>query len=149
MVVVPGFGWSAGDIAAALKIIWKVIEGFEESKGARKKYSDSLAFLNGLDFVFRRLPTTGRQNSSTTLVNGTQNNVSSFPNDRDIVAQANIIRTAYDDFEAYLLKRSKVRDPSSLLGIWNTIRWTMDDMNGDNDHIFPSREMRYCVFLAA
>lgn len=42
------FGWSAGDLIAAIGVIWTVCESLKSAGGASDRYQNSLAFLQGL-----------------------------------------------------------------------------------------------------
>ncbi|EQB53144.1 hypothetical protein CGLO_07165 [Colletotrichum gloeosporioides Cg-14] len=42
------FGWSAGDIAAAIKLVYNVYEALDSSAGASRDYRDAVTFLKSL-----------------------------------------------------------------------------------------------------
>jgi len=50
-----GFGWSAGDIATAVKVIVEVGEAFISTGGAATKYADALTFLESLRMTLELL----------------------------------------------------------------------------------------------
>jgi hypothetical protein len=43
----PYFGWSAGDIAQAIRILVKMHDAFNETKGASMKFAEATRFLGG------------------------------------------------------------------------------------------------------
>jgi hypothetical protein len=65
--MVVAFGWSAGDIATAIQIIWHIIEAFDRAKGAKKQYAASCAFLRSLTPVLERMKLQIKNAESTQL----------------------------------------------------------------------------------
>lgn len=49
------FGWSAGDLAAAIGVLWTVCESLRSAGGASDSYQSSLGFLQGLHATLKRL----------------------------------------------------------------------------------------------
>ena len=86
------FGWSAGDIIVSIKIIWQIVEAFDNAKGAKKQYETSRIFLRALIPVFHRI----------------QHYLDNPEQDQDqeaMAVQGKIISEAYEAFEAHLDKR--------------------------------------------
>ncbi|KAH9835983.1 hypothetical protein Tdes44962_MAKER01902 [Teratosphaeria destructans] len=48
-MVVAGFGWSAGDVAPAAKLVIKVSKAFKAANGAATKYADHIGFVQSLN----------------------------------------------------------------------------------------------------
>lgn len=49
------FGWSVGDLAAAIGVIWTVCESLRSAGGASDSYQSNLGFLRGLHATLQRL----------------------------------------------------------------------------------------------
>lgn len=51
------FGWSVGDIAAAVKLLYKVINALDDADGAADNYRESVGFLRDLMRTIHALST--------------------------------------------------------------------------------------------
>jgi hypothetical protein len=91
-MVVPFFGWSAGDIVQSIRVIWTIVEAFDSAKGSKKKYAESRAFLRALVPVLQRI--------QQYLKNPQQD---AYKNDMEV--QSQIIGEAYAAFESHLDNR--------------------------------------------
>lgn len=113
--MLPGFGWSAGDIATACLVLIHVIKAFDDVKGANKQYRESHAFLCGLYLV----------------VNYVSDDTKASSLSDEARAQVQSISNAYTDFHAYILKYTRIDNPdkSRLKSILPTIRWSMHELN--------------------
>ena len=49
------FGWSAGDIVAALQLLQKVVVALQDTGGASSEYQDTISFLNILTVTLQHL----------------------------------------------------------------------------------------------
>ena len=86
------FGWSASDIAMAVRVVWQIVEAFDKVKGARAKYATSQSFLRGLLPVLQRI----------------QQYLENPEHDlhrEDMNIQGKIIGDAYASFDTYLKDR--------------------------------------------
>src|ERR1700733_11817688 len=54
-----GFGWSAGDVVLAGKLIAKITKALKETGGARDDYQESIQFLSGLETTLKNLEAAG------------------------------------------------------------------------------------------
>jgi hypothetical protein len=54
-----GFGWSAGDVVLAGKLIAKITKALKETGGARDDYQESIQFLSGLETTLKNLVAAG------------------------------------------------------------------------------------------
>jgi hypothetical protein len=47
------FGWSAGDIAVALKLLFNLVEALDSADGASRNYREAVGFLKDLTRTVR------------------------------------------------------------------------------------------------
>lgn len=90
-MVVPAFGWSAGDILNSIIIITKICEAFRENGGAASKYAETTSFLEGFKATLSLIKdyTIGSSNAKyTTTIN----------------EQIKLIDAPYCQFEMHMLK---------------------------------------------
>jgi hypothetical protein len=110
------FGWSAGDIAVSIRVIWRLVEAFDNAKGAKKEYGASRAFLRGLIPILQRI--------QQYLENPEKDQFQ-----KDMIEQGRIIGDAYAAFEEHLDKRLGLSSRrSDVRSIVHTIRWSLDDI---------------------
>ncbi|KAI6912448.1 hypothetical protein KC318_g8475 [Hortaea werneckii] len=114
-----GFGWSVGDVATAIKILYAIIQAFDESKGAKKKYALSSGFLRQLLPVLRRLEDQIKE-------------VSSEERRQELLANARTINDAYGVFDDYLRNKYSglsANEPSKFKQILATVKWSLDELH--------------------
>jgi hypothetical protein len=85
------FGWSAGDIATAIAVIYNLIQALDDANGAVKDYREAVAFLDGLRRVLEPLQTFSDWGA--------------YPaHGRDIGQQVNLIKLPIKEFLDTILK---------------------------------------------
>lgn len=112
------FGFSAGDIVVAIKIIWHIIKAFDTAKGAPKKYAISHGFLRQLLPVLQRIQA---------QVDGTKDK--DVRQDYEDTSQN--IFAAYSHFEHYLEKKHGLssKEPSRVDRALSTISWALNELH--------------------
>lgn len=86
------FGWSAGDLAAAIGVLWTVCESLRSAGGASDSYQSSLDFLQGLHGTLKRL----RDFNTITLT----------PDDLTFIkSQLNLVQKPVDRFTQKIISR--------------------------------------------
>ncbi|KAF5877196.1 putative c2h2 finger domain protein [Botrytis fragariae] len=86
------FGWSAGDLAAAIGVLWTVCESLRSAGGASDSYQSSLDFLQGLHGTLKRL----RDFNAVTLT----------PDDLTFIkSQLNLVQKPVDKFTQKIISR--------------------------------------------
>ncbi|KAI7169031.1 hypothetical protein KC316_g11541 [Hortaea werneckii] len=111
------FGYSVGDVVYAIKILYVIIQAFDESKGAKKKYALSSGFLRQLVPVLRRLEDQIPE-------------VSSEERRQELLVNAQTINDAYGVFYDYLRNRYSglsANEPSNFRQI--TMKWSLDELH--------------------
>ena len=89
-MVVPAFGWSAGDIVKSIQIVVKVCEAFKEAGGATTSYAETTAFLESFARVLKSIKDFADNHASAKYT-------------PDIVDQIKLVDGPYCEFEKYLL----------------------------------------------
>jgi len=85
------FGWSAGDIVAAVSTLVKVGKALKDSGGAATEYQDAIAFLTSVEKTLKGLQTIADQ----------------FPDsewEEELQEQAKNLKSAVDDFHQKIAK---------------------------------------------
>jgi hypothetical protein len=54
-MVVPLFGWSAGDVVLSIKLLYRVSKAFRDAEGAQKQYAEVAAWLGSFAGVLDRI----------------------------------------------------------------------------------------------
>lgn len=119
-MVVPAFGWSAGDIVQSIRIIIKICDAFKESGHASTKYTDSTAFLQGFQ-------------STLSLIKDYTDDSSTAKYTTAIEEQVKLIDAPYSQFEKHMLKFYPALGASSTQsGIRKApkkIRWALKELS--------------------
>ena len=89
-MVVPAFGWSAGDIVASIKIIVEVSKAFKDAGGASSQFAETTAFLDAFEATLRRIKDYTNDNADAKYTDS-------------IVEQVKLIDGPYSKFEKYML----------------------------------------------
>ena len=113
------FGYSVGDVVYAIKILYVIIQAFDESKGAKKKYALSSGFLRQLVPVLRRLEDQIPE-------------VSSEERRQELLVNAQTINDAYGVFYDYLRNKYSglsANEPSKFRQILATMKWSLDELH--------------------
>ncbi|KAK4545728.1 hypothetical protein LTR36_002682 [Oleoguttula mirabilis] len=113
------FGWGAGDIATAIKIIYCIIKLLDHAKSAKKHYANSCGFLRQLAPILQRIQAQTQD-----------------PNDEqtrsDYAEQCAAINAAYDEFDHYLEKKYhglSAKQPSKASQLLPSAKWALDEMH--------------------
>lgn len=125
-MVVPFFGWSAGDIVLTVQILTQIASAFRKAGGAKDSYAETHLWLTSFSRVLERV----RIYANTTPA-GTHRN--------DILAQIAIIDPRYKIFEDYLSKYDKSLSSqssrSAIKAAFRTIRWSIKELKGHVDSL--------------
>ncbi|KAF2418374.1 hypothetical protein EJ08DRAFT_63540 [Tothia fuscella] len=116
------FGWSAGDIASAIKLIVHVTKAFKESGGAAEQYQCARDFLTSFRNTLEHI----------------QKYVESNPDDKytqDISDQLQCIEGPWKRFEAYTNKYEHTLSSNSKASTVGkapkVVRWTLKELSGE------------------
>jgi len=118
-MVAGSFGWSAGGIVTAIKILTAVIRAFDQAKGAKKQHAMSCGFLRQLIPILRRI----------------KNQINDAKDDQlrsDLVEHCHAIDDAYKGFDEFLEKRYNglsAGQPNKTKQIVVTVKWSLDEMH--------------------
>jgi hypothetical protein len=85
------FGWSAGDLVAAVNTLAKIGKALKDSGGAATEYQEAVTYLNSI----------------TRTLNGLEELLQNNPNLRwetDLAEQGNILRSVIEDFDKKIKK---------------------------------------------
>lgn len=96
MVVPAYFGWSAGDIALAIKLLLKLHEAFSETTGASAQFAEAASFLGGFRVTLTRLQAYVASSSSSSSAESQYT--------KDIEKQLRRIQPPFAAFVEYLGK---------------------------------------------
>ncbi|KAI7324604.1 hypothetical protein KC315_g8225 [Hortaea werneckii] len=113
------FGFSVGDVVYAIKILYTVIQAFDESKGAKKKYALSSGFLRQLVPVLQRLEDQIKEASSK-------------ERRQELLVNAKTIKDSHGVFEDYIRNKYSglsTDDASKLRQIIATMKWSLDELH--------------------
>lgn len=117
-MVVP-FQLSFSDIAAAISVVKQVLEGFSETKGARKKFAESYNFLKAFKVNLELI--------SDYLKASSQGSCDAV-ND-----QLEVVRTVYEKFANYLERKYGLRATASskLRTALHTVQWALNELHDE------------------
>lgn len=118
-MVLPYFGWSVGDIAVAITILYKISTAFKEAGGAVDQYSETISFLEVFALTLNRLKEYTLSNAEAKFSN-------------DIVDQVKIVSAQYTRFEDYL----QTYDPTlsskptkkRIKAVGKKVKWAIDEL---------------------
>jgi hypothetical protein len=125
-MVVPLFGWSAGDIVVSIKILYHVAEAFHESGGAKDQHAECSTWLKSFADDLERVKeyVDGHPDAKHT---------------KNIKAQIKNIDPHYALFEKYLQKFDKAFDStSSVTNIGKAVKkakWAIKELKGHVDEL--------------
>lgn len=124
--MVVAFGWGAGDIANAIKVVYKVSKAFKDAGGAKDQYSEATAFLDAFALTLTRLNEYTSTNPNTKFRD-------------DIVQQVKLISDHYSKFEEYLKKYdlllSSTNSGASAKVVGKKVKWAIDEMRDKVDEL--------------
>jgi hypothetical protein len=125
-MVVPLFGWSAGDVVVSIKILYHVAEAFHESGGAKDQHAECSTWLKSFADDLERV----------------KEHVAEHPDakhTKNIKAQIKNIDPHYTLFEKYLQKFDKAFDStSSVTNIGKAVKkakWAIKELKGHVDEL--------------
>ncbi|KAI6825458.1 hypothetical protein KC367_g8920 [Hortaea werneckii] len=113
------FGYSVGDVVYAIKILYVIIQAFDENKGAKKKYALSSGFLRQLVPVLDRLKDQIQKASSE-------------ERRQQLLVNSQTINDAYGVFDDYIRNKYSALsadEPSKLKQILKTMKWSLDELH--------------------
>lgn len=124
--MIAGFGWSAGDIAIAIKVLVQVGKAFHSTTGAAAKYNEAIRFLQSLRTTLDHVANYARSNEDDFYAD-------------DIVAQLERLRAAWVAFEAFLApfdtSLSSASSRTSFRRAPRTIEYALRDLGGEIDKL--------------
>jgi hypothetical protein len=135
-MVVPLFGWSAGDVVLSIKLLYRVSKAFRDAEGAQKQYAEVAAWLESFAGVLDRIRDFITDSPRSACVPG-------------ILKILENIDLAYAKFENYLTKyqvfdESLSSNPAHHFGSTRknarTIMWALREMN---DHVNTLKSLRH------
>jgi hypothetical protein len=125
-MVVPLFGWSAGDLVTSIKILCAVAGAFKDTTGAKSQYTDTATWLESFASDLKHMNEYTSQN----------------PNARytaSIIEQVARINMHYQKFEQYLQKYDKGLSSNAhantITAIVKKIKWTLKELKGKADSL--------------
>jgi hypothetical protein len=117
--MVTGFGWSAGDIATAIRAIYKITQAFREAGGASEQYAETVTFLEALALTLNRLREYIDSNSSGKYKN-------------NIVEQARLIKVEYDKLHKHIQEYHRLASSTSAQNqvkeAREKLKWAIDQL---------------------
>lgn len=108
------FGWSAGDIAAALTVIYNVISALDDIDGAAGHYRETVSFLRDLKHTLEPLETLASWNAYPTYA-------------KEIAEQVKCIQWPVKEFLKSALEYEPSLGDKAKKGhhrhVWKKLRW--------------------------
>jgi hypothetical protein len=133
-MVVPPFGWSAGDVVLPIKLLYRVSKAFRDAEGAQKQYAEVSAWIESFAGVLDWIRDFIADSPRSACVAG-------------ILKILENIDLAYAKFENYLnkyqvfhesLSSNLAHDFDSTRRNARTIIWALREMNGRVDTLKAS-----------
>ena len=123
-MVVPLFGWSAGDIVVSVQILYRIAEAFRDAGGAKDQYAENAAWLDSFAHDLERVRDYISENPTAKY-------------SKDVKQQIANIDPKYVEFERYLQKYDAALASTSSVGaIKRTAqkaRWAVKQLKGHVD----------------
>lgn len=120
-MVVPLFGWSAGDIVVSIKILVAVASAFKEAKGAKSQFAESSTWLSTFASDLERIHDYTAENPDARYT-------------ANIIGLIGNIDKHYAEFERYLQKYneslSSNASPNLIAGCVKKIKWSFKELQG-------------------
>jgi hypothetical protein len=139
-MVVPLFGWSAGDIVVTIQLLSHIASAFRKAGGAKDSHAETHNWLTSFSRVLER-------------VRGYANTTSAGTHRDDILAQIAIIDPQYKRFEDYLSKYDKALSSQATGSVvktaFRTAQWNVKELKGQIDTLKQkvSDPVTYLVLL--
>jgi anaerobic ribonucleoside-triphosphate reductase len=125
-MVVPLFGWSAGDIVTPIKILSTIAGAFKEATGAKSQFAEASTWLESFASDLERMNEYTTENPDAKYT-------------KNIIEQVASIHSHYAEFEMYLQKfdngLSSTRDASVITVVVKKIKWTFKELKGKVDSL--------------
>lgn len=113
-MVIPLFGWSAGDVVTSINILKAVAAAFKKATGAEKQYSETSSWLDSFASDLKRI-------NEYTAANPTAKCT------RNILEHVGKIDAHYLEFESYLQKYDRAlssdANPNAVISAMKKINW--------------------------
>lgn len=123
-MVVPLFGWSAGDIIVSIQIIYRIGEAFREAGGAKEQYAETAEWLDSFAHNLERI---GEYVADNPTSKYTEN----------IKQQITNIDPHYVLFEKYVRKQDAALSSTSNINAvkraFVKVRWAIKELKGHVD----------------
>src|SRR5271170_5460287 len=128
-MVVPLFGWSAGDVVLSIRVLYRVSRAFKDAGGAQRQYMGVAAWLESFAHDLDRVREFLASTSASPCIPG-------------IKKKMEIIDPAYAKFESYLEKYHALDETLSSKPLKHSIKakqraktivWALKEMNGHVD----------------
>ena len=120
-MVVPLFGWSAGDVVRSIQILCAVACAFKEATGAKSQYADTATWLESFASDLERMKEYITENPEARYT-------------KNIVEQVGRVDKHYALFEAYLQKfdngLSSTADANTITTSIKKVKWTLKELQG-------------------
>jgi hypothetical protein len=133
-MVVPPFGWSAGDVILSIQVLYRVSKAFKNAKGAQEQYAGVAVWLDSFAHDLDRVREFLVNHSDSTCVPG-------------IKKKLEVINPAYARFEKYLeryqaldmtLSSNPAHHSSQAKRNAKTVVWALKEMNGHVENLKQS-----------
>ena len=115
------FGWSAGDLAAALTVIYNVISALDTVNGAAGHYREAVTFLQNLRRTLEPLEALTAWNTNPTCA-------------KDVADQVKCIREPVEEFLKSVVKYEPSLGEKSKKGhhryVWKKLQWFSSKEDG-------------------
>ena len=125
-MVVPLFGWSAGDIVVSIQIIYRIGKAFGEVGGAKEQYAETAAWLDNFARDLERI-----------LEHVTDNPTAKYT--ENIKQQITDIDRHYVHFEKYVRKQDAALSSTSSIDAvkraFAKVRWAVKELKGHVDSL--------------
>ncbi len=118
----PAFGWSAGDIAVAIRLIYTASKAFKDTGGTVSGYEESVSFLNSLEITLTLL-----EEYTTSNPDGDYSS--------NIAARLKTVNKPWNTFRDYLEKYEKsLSSDSTRSNVANAprkVQWAIKELDGE------------------
>lgn len=128
-MVVPLFGWSAGDIVVSIKILRQVGAAFKNTDGAKDQYAEAASWLELFASQLEHIKTYIEANPNARFTS-------------DVAKQIVVIGNAYDKLEKYLRKYEKGlsshETSNTVTASVKKVKWAVKELKGEVDKLKSS-----------
>ncbi|KAE8450474.1 hypothetical protein EG329_006204 [Mollisiaceae sp. DMI_Dod_QoI] len=125
-MVVPLFGWSAGDLVTSIKILCAIARAFKEASGAKSQYTETASWLESFASDLERIKEYITENPDARYT-------------KNIVEQVARIDKHYAEFETYLQNYDKglssSAETNSITATIKKVKWTLKELKGKIDSL--------------